>query len=130
MLRFLFLLVIFMYLLSTLLPQQDFSVLLSILCFIIVLSTFFLAKHSVQLLGSAFLLLGVVLLWKSGSHWHHYILSFGPMLDLITLFTLVPILGIPIKIGGYRWGHSIYYSKKDKKFWSVIYDNFRYFLFL
>jgi hypothetical protein len=114
MLRFLFLLVIFMYLLSTLLPQQDFSVLLSILCFIIVLSTFFLAKHSVQLLGSAFLLLGVVLLWKSGSHWHHYILSFGPMLDLITLFTLVPILGIPIKIGGYSGGIQSIIQKKIK----------------
>lgn len=104
MLRFLFLLVIFMYLLSTLLPQLNFSVLLSILCFIIVLSTFFLAKRSVQLLGSAFLLLGVVLLWKSGSHLQYYILSFGPMLDLITLFTLVPILGIPIKLGGYSGG--------------------------
>jgi hypothetical protein len=104
MLRFLFLLVIFMYLLATILPQLDFSVLLSILCFIIVLSTFILAKRSVQLLGSAFLLLGVVLLWKSGSHWHYYILSFGPMLDLITLFTLVPILGIPIKLGGYSRG--------------------------
>jgi hypothetical protein len=104
MLRFLFLLVIFMYLLSTLLPQLDFGVLLSILCFIIVFSTIFLAKRSVQLLGSTFLLLGVMLLWRSGSHWQNYILSFGPMLDLITLFTLVPILGIPIKLGGYSGG--------------------------
>jgi hypothetical protein len=112
MLRFLFLLVIFMYLLSTLLPQLDFSVFLSILCFIIVLSTLFLAKRSVQLLGSAFLLLGVVLLWKSGSHWHNYILSFGPMLDLITLFTLVPILGIPIKLGGYSGGIVTIIQKK------------------
>lgn len=114
MLRFLFILVIFMYLLSTLLPQLDFSVLLSILCFIIVISTIFLAKRSVQLLGSAFLLLGVMLLWKSGSYWQHYILSFGPMLDLITLFTLVPILGIPIKLGGYSGGIVTIIQKRIK----------------
>ncbi|MFP7296690.1 hypothetical protein [Neobacillus niacini] len=112
MLRFLFLFVISMYLLSTLLPQLDFSVLLSILCLIIVLSTFFLAKRSVQLLGGAFLLLGITLLWKSGVQWHQYILSFGPMLDLITLFTLVPILGIPIKLGGYSGGIQTIIQKK------------------
>jgi hypothetical protein len=84
MLRFLFLLVIAMYLLSTLLPQLDFSILLSILCFVIVGCTFFLAKRSVQLLGGAFLLLGIALLWKAEAPWHQYILSFGPMLDLIT----------------------------------------------
>ncbi|MEH7009479.1 hypothetical protein V7087_01460 [Neobacillus niacini] len=112
MLRFIFLLVIFMYLISTLLPQLDFSLLLSILCFIIVLSTFFLAKRSVQILGGSFLLLGIVLLWKSGAHWHDYILSFGPMLDLITLFTLVPILGIPIKLGGYSGGIQTIIQKK------------------
>jgi hypothetical protein len=112
MLKFLFLLVIFMYLLSTLLPQLDFSILLSILCFIIVLSTLFLAKRSVQILGGAFLFLGIVLLWKSGAYWHNYILSFGPMLDLITLFTLVPILGIPIKLGGYSGGIQTIIQKK------------------
>lgn len=114
MLRFLFLFVIFMYLLSTLLPQLDFSVLLSILCFIIVCSTFFLAKRTVQILGSTFLLLGLFLLWNSGAHWHNYILSFGPMLDLITLFTLVPILGIPIKLGGYSGGIQTIIQKRIK----------------
>ncbi|NWQ44051.1 hypothetical protein MLOOGBEN_25445 [Bacillus sp. EB106-08-02-XG196] len=112
MLRFLFLFVIFMFLLSTLLPQLDFSVLLSILCLIIVCFTFFLAKRSVQILGGAFLLLGLTLLWTSGAQWHQYILSFGPMLDLITLFTLVPILGIPIKLGGYSGGIQTIIQKK------------------
>ncbi|TDL65186.1 hypothetical protein E2R56_25240 [Rhodococcus qingshengii] len=112
MLRFIFLFVIFMYLLSTLLPQLDFSVLLSILCFIIVFCTFFLAKRSVQILGGAFLLLGIALLWKAEAQWYQYILSFGPMLDLITLFTLVPILGIPIKLGGYSGGIQTIIQKK------------------
>jgi hypothetical protein len=101
MLRFIFLLVIFLYLLSTLLPQLDLGVFISILCLIIVASTFVLAKRFVQILGSTFLVLGILLLWNSGSHWHDYILAFGPMLDLLTMFTLIPILGIPIKLGGY-----------------------------
>src|SRR5437763_16840873 len=49
-------------------------------------------------------MLGLLLLWTSGAPWHQYMLSFGPMLDLLTMFTLVPILGIPIKLGGYSGG--------------------------
>ncbi|MDA6082806.1 hypothetical protein OSJ97_25015, partial [Escherichia coli] len=29
---------------------------------------------------------------------------FGPMLDLLTMFTLIPILGIPVKLGRYGEG--------------------------
>ncbi|KKB36616.1 hypothetical protein [Bacillus thermotolerans] len=54
-----------------------------------------------RILGSLFLLSGAALLWTSGAGWQHYILSFGPMLDLLTMFTLIPILGIPIKLGQY-----------------------------
>lgn len=114
MLRFIFLLVIFLYLLSTLLPQLDLGVLLSVLCLVIVLCTLWLAKRFVQVLGGTFLILGIVLLWKSGAHWHHYILSFGPMLDLLTMFTLIPILGIPIKLGGYSEGIQMIIQKKVK----------------
>lgn len=114
MLRFMLLLVIFLYLLSTLLPQLDIGVLLSILSLVIVLCTFVLAKRFVQILGGTFLILGVVLLWKSGSDWKQYILSFGPMLDLLTMFTLIPILGIPIKLGGYSEAIQTIIQKKVK----------------
>ncbi|WP_225435356.1 hypothetical protein [Bacillus aerolatus] len=65
-------------------------------------------------MGGAFLILGLALLWTSGSHWHHYILAFGPMLDLLTMFTLIPILGIPIKLGGYSGGIQSLIQKKVK----------------
>jgi hypothetical protein len=42
-----------------------------------------------------------MMLWTSDARWIDYPLSFGPMLDLLTLFTLVPILALPIKLGGY-----------------------------
>ncbi|MGM0876935.1 MAG: hypothetical protein ACQEWV_19815 [Bacillota bacterium] len=58
----------------------------------------------VQVLGSVFLLLGFMMLWSSDESWSDYLLSFGPMLDLLTLFTLVPILALPIKLGEYAEG--------------------------
>jgi hypothetical protein len=114
MLRFMLMLVIFLYLLSTLLPQLDIGILLSILCLVIVLCTFVLAKRFVQILGGTFLILGLILLWRSSSDWKHYILSFGPMLDLLTMFTLIPILGIPIKLGGYSGAIQTIIQKKVK----------------
>jgi hypothetical protein len=78
--------------------------LLSVLCLAVVVSTLWTAKRFVQVLGGIFLLLGLVMLWKSDAKWFTYIQSFGPMLDLITMFTLVPILSIPIKLGGYSGG--------------------------
>ncbi len=101
MLRFAIYSVIFFYLVSALFPILKLDGLLSSLCFIIVASSFFRVKRFVQVLGSIFLVLGIGLLWNSGSHWSQYILSFGPMLDLLTMFTLIPILGIPIKLGEY-----------------------------
>ena len=114
MLKFLLLFVIFLFLLSTLLPLLDIGLLISILCLTIVLCTFWTAKRFVRILGSTFLILGFVLLWSSQADWHHYLFSFGPMLDLLTLFTLVPILGIPIKIGGYSSGIETIIQKKVK----------------
>ncbi|MDN3016364.1 hypothetical protein PH210_09140 [Paenibacillus sp. BSR1-1] len=114
MLRFMFFLVILLYLLSVLFPQLDIGVVLSVLSLIIVLCTLFQAKRFVQILGSTFLILGLILLWTSGARWQEYILSFGPMLDLLTMFTLVPILGIPIKLGGYSGGIQTMIQKRVK----------------
>ncbi|MGG3466944.1 hypothetical protein ABES02_05300 [Neobacillus pocheonensis] len=114
MLRLMFFLVIVLYLLSVLFPQLDIGVILSVLSLLIVLFTLFQAKRFVQILGSTFLILGLILLWTSGARWQDYIFSFGPMLDLLTMFTLVPILGIPIKLGGYSGGIQTIIQKKVK----------------
>jgi hypothetical protein len=128
-LRILFFLVIFLYLLSVFVPQLHIGVVLSVLCLIIVLSTLLKTKGLVRILGSSFLLLGLLLLWSSRAPWFQYILSFGPMLDLLTMFTLVPILGIPIKIGGYSEGiQTIIQTKvKNSRQLYIITSIFSYF---
>ncbi|MFB5198495.1 hypothetical protein ACE198_27100 [Neobacillus sp. KR4-4] len=114
MLRYMFFIVILMYLFSVLLPGLHLGVLISSLSLLIVLITIFQAKRFVQVLGGTFLLSGVVLLSTSGASWQQYILSFGPMLDLLTMFTLIPILGIPIKLGGYSGGIQNIITKRVK----------------
>lgn len=114
MLRYMFFIVILMYLFSVLLPGLHLGVLISSLSLLIVLVTIFQAKRFVQVLGGSFLLFGVVLLSNSGASWQQYILSFGPMLDLLTMFTLIPILGIPIKLGGYSGGIQSMITKRVK----------------
>lgn len=114
MLRFQYLSVIILYLFTALFPRLNLSWLLSLLCLAIILSTIWSAKRLVRILGSSFLLLGIWLLWQSGVGLDQYILSFGPMLDLLTLFSLVPILGIPIKIGDYSGSLKIVIHKKVK----------------
>jgi hypothetical protein len=114
MLRFMFLFVIILYLFSVLFPQMDVKWLISVLSLLIVVSTLVKAKRFVQILGSSFLILGLILLWTSQASWQQYILSFGPMLDLLTMFTLIPILGIPIKLGGYGEGIQAIIQKSIK----------------
>ncbi|WP_428909139.1 hypothetical protein [Niallia sp. Krafla_26] len=114
MLRLLFLSVIILYLVSTLFPIFKIGWLLSGMCFVIVIMTVGKVKKLVRVLGCFFLLLGGWLLCHSGASWQQYILSFGPMLDLLTLFSLVPILGIPIKIGDYNESLKTIIQKKVK----------------
>ncbi|WP_213020610.1 hypothetical protein [Siminovitchia terrae] len=101
MLNSLFIVILILYFLSILVPSSGLSAIISGLCMIAVLLTFFRVSRFVQVLGIVFLTAGVFLLLKSGVYWPQYILSFGPMLDLLMMFTLVPILGIPITIGKY-----------------------------
>ncbi|HBZ10487.1 MAG TPA: hypothetical protein DEO65_11480 [Bacillus bacterium] len=107
MLRILFLTIISLYLISTLFPALPTGNFISFLCFFIVCITFPQVKTFVKLLGGIFLILGAGLLWYDGAEWQQYILSFGPMLDLITMFVILPILAIPIKLGNY--GNDIQY---------------------
>jgi hypothetical protein len=114
MLRLLFLSVILLFLLSTLFPRLGIGMFISILCLVIILCTIGTVKRFVKILGSIFLILGLLLLWTSDAQWSQYIFSFGPMLDLLTLFSLVPILGIPIKSGEYSESIKTVIQKKVK----------------
>ncbi|WKB35849.1 hypothetical protein QS257_21415 [Terrilactibacillus sp. S3-3] len=37
----------------------------------------------------------------SGTSWPHYITSFGPMIQMVMLFAVIPILALPIRLGEY-----------------------------
>ncbi|MFB7140003.1 hypothetical protein ACFCYN_10145 [Gottfriedia sp. NPDC056225] len=113
MLKYMFALVIFFYLLSSLF-QWDLQIYISCLCIFIVLYTMFMVKSLVRTIGSIFLLIGFILLWRNHASLKDYILSFGPMLDLLTLFALIPILGFPVRLGGYANGIQAIIQKKVK----------------
>lgn len=53
-------------------------------------------------MGGFFLLIGTFMLIDSGAGWKDFLFSFGPMMNLLTLFAMVPILALPIKIGKYE----------------------------
>lgn len=114
MLKYIFTLAILFYLVSTIFPQWNMQMLISGLCAGIVFSTILTVKSFVRVIGSIFLLIGVMLLSYSNASWKDYILSFGPMLDLLMLFTLVPILGYPVKLGGYAAGIQTVIQRKVK----------------
>ncbi|MBO9130406.1 hypothetical protein [Bacillus sp. 165] len=113
MLKYVFMFVIFSYLFSTLF-QWDMQFWISALCVVIIFYALFTVRAFVRMVGSVFLLTGVLLLWRSGADWKEYILSFGPMLDLLTLFALIPILGSPVRLGGYAKGIQTIIQKKVK----------------
>src|SRR5690606_21059382 len=109
-----FIATLFLYVLTEVFPNFRIPYVLSILCLIIIVSTVFYVKRFVQILGLVFLLIGVLMLYRSGASWETYILSFGPMLNLLTLFSIIPILAIPIQIGNYAGGIQELVNRKLK----------------
>jgi hypothetical protein len=92
---------IVLYLLNELLTGFDLSHVISIICFVIVSMTILKVSKFVRLIGGAFLVLGLIMLLKSNAGIGDILFSFGPMLNLLTLFALVPLLALPIKFGNY-----------------------------
>jgi hypothetical protein len=104
MLRYLFLTVILLYLISIVFLQLNINLIISILCMAIVASTLFFVKRFVRVFGLIFLTLGMIMLANSGAGVKEVISSFGPMLNLLSLFALIPLLALPIKLGHYADG--------------------------
>lgn len=52
-------------------------------------------------LSALFLCIGLVILWKHHIPFTSYLTFFGGMFNLLALFSIIPIISIPIKIGGY-----------------------------
>ncbi|MGP4079063.1 hypothetical protein ACTWQL_04045 [Pseudalkalibacillus sp. R45] len=104
MLKLLCAIAIFLYILSEVFPKMDVTFLISSVSLAIVALTFFIVPRFVKILGGIFLTSGLFILINSGAGWKEVLLSFGPMLNLLTLFAMVPILALPIKLGNYAKG--------------------------
>lgn len=105
---------IILYVITVTFPQVDISFMLSSICFLIIAMTFFHVPHFVKSIGGTFLIVGLLMLLQSGAVWNEILSSFGPMMNLLTLFAMVPILAIPIKLGEYSTGIQSFIKRKVK----------------
>ncbi|MCA1055207.1 hypothetical protein LCM10_09425 [Rossellomorea aquimaris] len=92
---------IILYLLNELFKGMGLSTIISVICLIIVLMTIWKVGRFVRVIGGIFIILGMIMLIQGDAGPREMLLSFGPMLNLLTLFALVPLLALPIKLGNY-----------------------------
>ncbi|MFG6495345.1 hypothetical protein P8610_08315 [Fictibacillus sp. UD] len=90
-----------LYLLSVVFPAQLLQLAVSTLCLLIVAIYVKRVGKTVTFISSLFLIMGLAMLWSSDARWNDYLLSFGPMLNLLCLFMVVPLLAYPIRLGNY-----------------------------
>ncbi|NHN29508.1 hypothetical protein [Paenibacillus agricola] len=97
----LFAIAIVAYLTSILYPSDLLRWVLSTISLLIVIVVFSSVKRFVRGLGALFLLIGIVLFALHGAPWSSYILAFGNMLNILSLFALIPLIALPIELGRY-----------------------------
>ncbi|RYM04664.1 hypothetical protein EWH99_09660 [Sporolactobacillus sp. THM7-7] len=102
MIRFLYIAAIFSYILATLFPRQElFPFIVSALSMLAVIASLRSVRGLALAFGLFFLIGGGILLLWSGAGATHYVTSFGEMIQMVTLFALIPILSLPIRYGSY-----------------------------
>lgn len=104
-----------MYLLSNFIEGVMMDYIVALLAMTIIGVAFIRGARFVQIMSIIFLSLGVLMLYFSQVTWEQYILSFGGMLNLLTLFALIPILALPIQLGNYALGIQHIIQRKIKK---------------
>ncbi|TDF93241.1 hypothetical protein [Paenibacillus piri] len=98
---YLFMAAIAAYLVSAFHPNEMLQWVISAVSLLIVMVVFRSVKRFVKGMGAAFLCIGMILLAISGAPWESYIRGFGNMLNILSLFALIPLIAIPIELGGY-----------------------------
>ncbi|RYM00272.1 hypothetical protein EWH99_12485 [Sporolactobacillus sp. THM7-7] len=97
-----YLLAIVSYMTVTFFPQISWlHLFVSVFSFLAVMKTLQYVRGLTLFFGLFFLISGGLLIVKSSFPLTHLITSFGEMIEMVTLFSLVPILGLPIRIGQY-----------------------------
>ncbi|GAB7387797.1 hypothetical protein BSNK01_16340 [Bacillaceae bacterium] len=114
-LQYLFAGTIGVYLLSNIFPEAPWDLAISVLSLACVICTVFRVPRFLQALGLIFLGLGSTMLAMSGADWGQYLFSFGNMLPLLSLFALIPILALPIKLGNYAQAVQKIIQRKVKR---------------
>ncbi|MFS0723548.1 hypothetical protein [Paenibacillus sp. 1P07SE] len=100
-LQTLLLVAILVYLISVLFPELPLGWLVSCFSVLILLLVISRVGAYVRLLGLLMLGIGVLLLVSAGAEWQHILLSFGRMMNILSLFALVPLIALPIELGRY-----------------------------
>jgi hypothetical protein len=72
------------------------------------------AALSAKIFTLIFLGIGTWLVLQKGIGLYDYLLTFGDMLYLLSLFAMLPLLAIPIKIGGYDQAIEVLMGRKEK----------------
>jgi hypothetical protein len=105
---------ILLYLINELFTGIHLSPAISVICLLIVMLTALRVSKFVRVIGGTFLVLGLIMMVKSEAGLKDILFSFGPMLNLLTLFALVPLLAQPIKLGNYSENIQGFISRRVK----------------
>lgn len=89
------------YLLSAFYPAEPLRWVISLLSILIVAIVFRSVPRFVQGLSALFLAVGAGLLLRSGAAWTDFVAGFGNMLNILSLFALIPLIALPIELGNY-----------------------------
>ncbi|MCO7125465.1 hypothetical protein NIE88_06740 [Sporolactobacillus shoreicorticis] len=115
MIRNIYLITIASYFLSTLLPHIIYlQHLVSFLCMLAVFISFRHVRGLALFFGTLFLSAGILMLTVSKSGIAGFITSFGEMIQMVTLFAIIPILSLPIRYGNYAKEVSGFINSKVK----------------
>ncbi|WP_020617820.1 hypothetical protein [Paenibacillus daejeonensis] len=90
-----------MYLISVLYPAKLLDWLVPLLSILVILVVVSRIGMYVRLLGMLMLGIGLWLLAAHGAGWGQVLLSFGRMMNILSLFALVPLIALPIELGRY-----------------------------
>ncbi|WP_248926945.1 hypothetical protein [Paenibacillus hamazuiensis] len=89
------------YLASAFYPADALHWMVSAVSLLIVAAVFGFVKPFVRALGTIFVTIGIVLLAAHGAPWRSFISGFGNMMNILSLFALIPLIALPIELGNY-----------------------------
>lgn len=102
MIKYLYMLAILCYIAVSFFPDsQSIHFLVSLFSMLSVLFSLRRVRGLALVFGLCFLIGGSLLLLRSGTSPSHYVTSFGQMIQMVTLFAVIPLLALPIRFGKY-----------------------------